>query len=305
MNPDVLPQLSARVLVRVVRQLVADDNRQRVVRHVVQHAAEDPDGAVAHRHRVPLLVVDDVDAQPGVVDIRWRQTANQAARDRPKARSVDHADQDVFVCVVGLERRAPEPQAFELVGPFLNVVFEQRVAIRANVDRPRENAHRAAHPATRTSYPRGTASSVENSPFHLVSRSTTTRWPSTISAPGASTRRSRRARRRVRQPADASGSRRRSHEERGRPARSQSTITVIHQRPHRIAISSMSNTSSPAGPAALIGEPCRNPEARFLAFDHQLHSLGPALDHFVQSEGRGRPRITELSNILPSVVQPV
>ena len=71
----------------------------------------------------------------------------------------------------------------------------------------------------------------------------------------------------------------------------------------------MSNTSMPAGaPGArrvAVGEVARDPEARLLADDHQLHALGPARDDAVERERRRlRRATTELSNILPSVVQP-
>ena len=57
---------------------------------------------------------------------------------------------------------------------------------------------------------------------------------------------------------------------------------------------------------ALVGEALGNPEARLLALDHQLHAFGPAGDHAVQREtSPARRASTELSNILPSVVQPV
>ena len=37
---------------------------------------------------------------------------------------------------------------------------------------------------------------------------------------------------------------------------------------------------------ALVREAFRNPEARLLAFDHQLQAFGPALDHAVERERR-------------------
>ena len=56
---------------------------------------------------------------------------------------------------------------------------------------------------------------------------------------------------------------------------------------------------------ALVRQPLGNPESRFLALDHQLHAFGPPWNHLVEPETcSASPRMTELSNSLPSVVQP-
>ena len=90
---------------------------------------------------------------------------------------------------------------------------------------------------------------------------------------------------------------------------------AIGQRPQRrttgsqlMRRSSTSKTSMPGGLAwlALVGERFGNPESALLAFDHQLQ----AFETSPVSPGRRRKspahhRATELSNIFPSVVQPV
>ena len=56
--------------------------------------------------------------------------------------------------------------------------------------------------------------------------------------------------------------------------------------------------------APAVGERLGDPEPPLLALHHQLHAFGPAGDHLVRPNAIGSPRLTELSNILPSVVQP-
>ena len=57
---------------------------------------------------------------------------------------------------------------------------------------------------------------------------------------------------------------------------------------------------------SLVGERFGNPEPPFFAGHHQLHAFGPSGDDAVERERRpALPAETELSNILPSVVQPV
>ena len=108
LSPHVLSHLPARVLVRVMRQLVADDDGQLVVGHVVHDAAEDPDGAVAHRHRVPLFVVDDIDANLRLIDIRRRHAPHQAtdAIDRRPSRG-NFADDLAFVPPASTSKASP------------------------------------------------------------------------------------------------------------------------------------------------------------------------------------------------------
>ena len=57
--------------------------------------------------------------------------------------------------------------------------------------------------------------------------------------------------------------------------------------------------------AARVGELLGDPEAVLGALAHQLYALGPARDDPVEGELVVWPRWTELSNIFPSVVQPV
>ena len=65
------------------------------------------------------------------------------------------------------------------------------------------------------------------------------------------------------------------------------TRRLPYQLTELILISSTSNTSMPyGGLLALVGELLRDPEARFLAFDHQLHAFGPAGNDAVERERR-------------------
>ena len=69
---------------------------------------------------------------------------------------------------------------------------------------------------------------------------------------------------------------------------------------------SMSNTSNPRGSRfALIRKLFRDPQPPLFADDHQLHALAPPLITRLTPNVLGLPRAYELSNILPSVVQPV
>ena len=129
------------MLVRVVRQLVADDDGQLVVGHVVHDAVEDPDGAVAHRHRVPLFVVDDIDANLRLVDIRRRHATHQAT-DAIDGSAVtgNFADDLATSSPIDLEGfTGPQPQALELIRAFLHVALEEGVAVRTNVDFTRQD----------------------------------------------------------------------------------------------------------------------------------------------------------------------
>ena len=73
-------------------------------------------------------------------------------------------------------------------------------------------------------------------------------------------------------------------------------LDVEHQHARRAA----------AAGVLAVGEVGRDPEAALLADDHQLQALGPALDDVARAgSAPAAPRLTELSNILPSVVQPV
>ena len=56
---------------------------------------------------------------------------------------------------------------------------------------------------------------------------------------------------------------------------------------------------------ALVGQRLGDPESTLFALDHHLQTFRPAGDHSIDRKRRGRARSTELSNILPSVVQPV
>jgi hypothetical protein len=72
--------------------------------------------------------------------------------------------------------------------------------------------------------------------------------------------------------------------------------------------SSTSKTSRSARAATAgvfaVGEVRGDPETALFAFNHELQAFGPALDHAIERETGGWPRFTELSNSLPSVVQP-
>jgi hypothetical protein len=124
-----------------VGDLVPEDDSQLVVVHVGHQAAEDVDGVVRHRHGVPLLVVDDVNAHRLRRDVRGQQAVDDAAGaiDLGPGR---HEGADRFLLAVG--RRVVDLLCLDvgllgLVRSLEDLVLHERPAVGPRDDLARQD----------------------------------------------------------------------------------------------------------------------------------------------------------------------